>query len=58
MHELLAYVDDNMVLHLVPRNHLEAVGLQYLVKEIATHGMSLIKVEEDFSKYKETAHLR
>lgn len=53
MHKICAYVDDNMVLHLFPRNPLEVLGLKYLGKEIATHGMSLIKIEEDPNMYKQ-----
>jgi len=46
MHRICAYIDDNMVLHLFPRNPLEAMGLKYLGKELATHGLSLISIED------------
>lgn len=53
MHKLRAYVDDNMVVHLFPRNPLEVPGLRYLVKEVATHGTAVIRVEEDPNVYKQ-----
>jgi len=53
MHKICAYVDDNLVLHLIPRNPLEVPGLKYLGKEIATHGMAMIKIEEDPNVYKQ-----
>ncbi len=46
MHKICAYIDDQMVLHLFPRNPLESMGLKYLGKELATHGLSLISIED------------
>jgi len=53
MHKLCAYLDDDMVVHFFPRNPLEVYGLRYMGKELATHGMSLIRIEEDPNLYKQ-----
>lgn len=53
MHKLCAYLDENMMLHLYPKTQLEAMGLKYLGKELATHGLSLIHIETDPKLYQE-----
>lgn len=53
MHKLCAYMDEQMNVHFYPKTPLEAMGLKYLGKELATHGLSLIHIETDPKLYEE-----
>ncbi len=40
-----AYIDEAMVLHILPKNRAEIVLSQFWEKEYAVHGAKLLKVE-------------
>lgn len=53
MHKVAAYIDDDMVLHLFPRDTADAILFKYLRKELQAHGVALINIESTTEKYKQ-----
>lgn len=53
MHKVAAYIDGDMVLHLLPRDTADEILFKYLGKELQAHGVALINIESTSEKYKQ-----
>lgn len=51
MHKIHAYLDDQMVLHLCPKDTVDVILMRYFTKELAAHGLALIDIEKDTAMY-------
>jgi len=47
-----AYIDEDMVLHLCPKDSFAKMGLKYFGKELVTHGLALIAIDDDCTGYR------
>lgn len=52
MHKINAYVGEDQVLHICPKNAMEIVWAKYWPTELAKHGMALINVHDTTDMYK------